>query len=730
MSDRSLSTAILIVTLALFTLCASLLLNNLCIYTPDSARYLSLALSMSRGEGYRDLFAPGEPVHVNFPPVYPLLLLPAALTAPARLILAGKVLNILIGICALAMLYLMLAKVTSFRRSAMIAALTALNPLFVVHAAEVMSESAYLLVSSLALWLVIDADRGRLARVFAAGAMAGAACLTRYSGVSLIIAGGAVFCLRREWRRGLIFAASAIMVVIPWCMRDLFYILRGGGIASWGYGSSMAVLSPAHPFFVAELVRRLVGGVVRYSEMARLLLFPFLFLNETGLEQYLSPIFLNLPTPGPAIVRLITVCAALGVLAGIYRCARDRAKMPLTAYFIAYVAVLVFYPVREVRFLIPVSAFLWLFLIEGVGIVARLTARSMPRAMGCMAAVLVGIYVLGCLACNACLAVSNLSFLGAVRRDIPLAGRFKYDLSGAASWLKKNTPPESVILCDRADLFFLTGRKTVSGGQYGAVFGLFERSLSEHKVAYIVSEAPAGVGVFHRLMANAVMFDFEKAADFSGLLIHKVTPRVAAREPYRESYERPIDLLIQEARKRPDSPDVHRELGYFYFREQRFDKAADEFRKALDLDPRCPVTWFNLGSVYLDTGRHDDAIAAFEKALAVRSADLIEPLVKPSMRIAQLKKEIGEAPDGSGNYRRYVEAAWLYFQMKEYLRAIEELGRASELQPALAEPHVFMGDCYAKMGRKNDAMKSYKRALELDPSLDRARKGIDALRER
>ena len=64
MNDRSLPRAILIVSLAIFTLSASLLLNDLCIYTPDSAWYLTLALSMARGQGYRDIGVPGNPAHL------------------------------------------------------------------------------------------------------------------------------------------------------------------------------------------------------------------------------------------------------------------------------------------------------------------------------------------------------------------------------------------------------------------------------------------------------------------------------------------------------------------------------------------------------------------------------------------------------------------------------------------------------------------------------------------
>jgi tetratricopeptide (TPR) repeat protein len=311
-----------------------------------------------------------------------------------------------------------------------------------------------------------------------------------------------------------------------------------------------------------------------------------------------------------------------------------------------------------------------------------------------------------------------------------MAARYEYDLSGAAAWLKKNTPPDSVILCDRAELFFLSGRKVVGSGQYASVFGVFERNLREYDVKYIVAEALSGVSVYHRLMANAVMFDFEKVADFSTILIHKVIPRKTPREPYSENYESSVSSLLKQARERPDDPNVHRELGYFYFKEQKLDKAAEEFRIALDIDPGCPITWFNLGSAYLDRGRYDEAIAAFEKALAVRSADLISPLVEPSMKLAQVKKKIGDNPGDFENYRRYMEAAALYFQMKEYARALEELKSASAMRPGLAEPHLFMGDCYVKLGRKDDAMKSYQKALELNPAEDRARKGIENMRSK
>ena len=95
-----------------------------------------------------------------------------------------------------------------------------------------------------------------------------------------------------------------------------------------------------------------------------------------------------------------------------------------------------------------------------------------------------------------------------------------------------------------------------------------------------------------------------------------------------------------------------------------------------------------------------------------------------------MKKEIVGDPGDPENYRRYVEVAGLYFQMKEYVRAVEELGRASELRPALSEPHVLMGDCYVRLGRKKEALACYRKALELNPSEGHAREGIESMGER
>lgn len=709
-----------ILVLAVYAMCAFLMLNNLCLYTPDSARYLSLALSIAGGEGYRDLYLPGNPVHVNFPPLYPALLVPAALLAPEHLIVAGKILTILIGVCALAVLHHLLGRLVSPPRAVAITALTALNPLFILHAAEALSESTYLGVSSLSILLLIDAERDRFGRACIAGLAAGAACLTRYSGISLILAGGALFLLRRDWRRGCIFLVAAA-VIAPWGVREYLHVSRIGA-AGWGYGSSLAVSVSAHPLGIMELLRRAGGGALRYVELLGPLFLPFLYPAESGLDQCLLPFLLRMPVLPAFIARCLSACAALCVLVGFIRCAKSRERMPLAAYLVAHGAVLVAYPVREIRYLIPLSAFILLCLIEGMGVLVRCAAKPGRP----IAAALTCIYALGFLVCDACLAASNLVSLGVVGGEFTPAARFEFDLPTAAGWLREHTPPDSVVLCERAELFLLSGRKVVSGGQYAAVFGRFERCLDEYGVAFIVGAAPSGVSVHHRSMAYATRYDFEKVAEYAHIAIHRVIPRKSPRAPYPERYEEPISLLERRVRERPGDANAWRELGYFQFKERNLREAARSFRRALDIDPGCPVTWFNLGSAHLDMERFDEALAAFEKALSVRTSDLIEPLVRPSMRLARIKKENAARPGDPGNYGRLMEAATLYSGMKEYAKAVAELEAAASLQPTLAEPHLFMGRCYALLGSKGEARRAFLRALALDPSDNGARREMEA----
>lgn len=76
------------------------------------------------------------------------------------------------------------------------------------------------------------------------------------------------------------------------------------------------------------------------------------------------------------------------------------------------------------------------------------------------------------------------------------------------------------------------------------------------------------------------------------------------------------------------STEAHSNLGFIYFTLEQFDDAADQFRKAIDLNPNDPITYGNLGDALRHANRPQEAIDAYtvaieklEKRLAINPRD-------------------------------------------------------------------------------------------------------------
>jgi tetratricopeptide (TPR) repeat protein len=78
-----------------------------------------------------------------------------------------------------------------------------------------------------------------------------------------------------------------------------------------------------------------------------------------------------------------------------------------------------------------------------------------------------------------------------------------------------------------------------------------------------------------------------------------------------------IDAFAQAARLNPNDPNVHKELAAAYAADGRADDAFCELMAAVLIDRRDAQTHASIGQLYLDTGRHADAVAAFTRALTL-----------------------------------------------------------------------------------------------------------------
>ena len=146
------------------------------------------------------------------------------------------------------------------------------------------------------------------------------------------------------------------------------------------------------------------------------------------------------------------------------------------------------------------------------------------------------------------------------------------------------------------------------------------------------------------------------------------------------------NLWIATARTSPSSPNTHNNLGDVYSRHGDLEKAALEFKKAIQINPSYADAYHNLANTYLAMGRFDEAITNYQKAI-------------------YLKPEL---------WQSYQDLGVIYFNLRKYGLAKENLLQAVKINPQDSNLHANLGIIYIRLGEKEKAMEELQTALQLD----------------
>ena len=133
-----------------------------------------------------------------------------------------------------------------------------------------------------------------------------------------------------------------------------------------------------------------------------------------------------------------------------------------------------------------------------------------------------------------------------------------------------------------------------------------------------------------------------------------------------------------------------REFGAKLCHEKQAEPAVALWRKGTGLAPQDVGLWSNLGAGYADLSHNDDAVAAYQRAI-------------------ELDPRYHAAYTGLGN---------VCVTRGEYIRAIELYQKAIELDTtdhSRAIDYNNLGNVYHELGRLDDALAAYERAIRTDP---------------
>lgn len=172
------------------------------------------------------------------------------------------------------------------------------------------------------------------------------------------------------------------------------------------------------------------------------------------------------------------------------------------------------------------------------------------------------------------------------------------------------------------------------------------------------------------------------------------------------------------------------EVADIYHFNGHSDAAIDELKKALMIRPDDVESLFTLGSIYIATGRHTDALRVFKRV------ELMDPDFGPELHynLGIAYKELDNPELALEQFNTALELDPSYYECLESIGRIHfDAGRMDKAKVALSElievdpahinAHHMLGIICSRDKRWNDAIAEFETVLMLAPDKD------DALRE-
>jgi tetratricopeptide (TPR) repeat protein len=184
-------------------------------------------------------------------------------------------------------------------------------------------------------------------------------------------------------------------------------------------------------------------------------------------------------------------------------------------------------------------------------------------------------------------------------------------------------------------------------------------TLTPFKISWIVAERYAYLGTLGIIVAFAVLLNkllkLNENAKMVGyfalvVIIVSLSVRTIIRN---QDWKSEDTLWLATAQVAPSGQQIHNNLGDVYARQGNLDKAVEEFKTAININPNYADAYHNLANTYQQMGQVDLAVENYQKALE------INPQI----------------------WQSYQNLAAIYFNQGEYDLAEENIKKALEVNP-------------------------------------------------
>ncbi len=282
----------------------------------------------------------------------------------------------------------------------------------------------------------------------------------------------------------------------------------------------------------------------------------------------------------------------------------------------------------------------------------------------------------------------------------------------------------------------------------------FERAVTEYRKA--IDFNPASFNAYHQLgvayselkQYQAALDAYQQAAHISpnASLPHYNIGLVYLKRGQLSSAVTAFKTAITLAPKGHNLQNAYIGLGETYFKQGALTQAADAYNEAIRLNTNAIQAHTGLGKIYAKQGNLQLAISTYEKILKLQLDNtevhyhIAQALIKQgkteeaaaAMKFFKLLRETEPLLQKAQKWvkihpqdaKGYNNLGIIYLARRRFGEAVKNYKRAIALAPTLATAHYNLGHAYQKQRNLHPAIDAYRKAISADNALAIAHNNI------
>lgn len=209
--------------------------------------------------------------------------------------------------------------------------------------------------------------------------------------------------------------------------------------------------------------------------------------------------------------------------------------------------------------------------------------------------------------------------------------------------------------------------------------------------------------------------------------------KVRAKALYLSARDREAELtLLAAAARAPADAEIPYDLGRIYYQQQRHQEAQRAFQQAIALDARAYKAWDNLGLTCEALGDAAQAVRHYARAMAIAHTDApsydvvyanyADLLIKEGQYRKAFDAAAEAAQRNPRDPRNFLLAGKALVSLDAADAGIKWLTQAIALDPDYPEPRYLLARAYRQLGRleqSREAMTAFQAARERAPRVRR-----------